>query len=76
MTKLKPEYPVCCRDERLRLGHDVIIERDAESDRLLVQCVAGLHQGTWIIWNKSGKLERIGTEAWCRKIWPVAIPSA
>ena len=54
-----------CRDERLRLGLDQLIERTP--DYTLVKCVAELHDGHWILWAATGKCEAIGPEDWCRK---------
>lgn len=53
-----------CRDERLKIGHDVLREQGAWGT--LVQCVEGMHRNNWILWDFDGKCLAIGSESWCR----------
>lgn len=57
-----------CRDERLRLAMDEIVEQTI--DYTLVRCLAngGLHAGQWILWDGHGKCYAIGPEEWTRKM--------
>lgn len=54
-----------CREERLRILDDVLVEET--STYTLVRCVAGMHCGKWILWDAVGKLVAVGTEDWVRR---------
>lgn len=61
--------PLWCRDERLRLGWDVLVEETPAFT--LVRCVFGMHNGQWILWAPNGDVRHIGSEAFVRLRLPV-----